>query len=243
MAPLLHNLVVSDAGSADDDVHRRANVPAWKRLTGRESRWAVSAVMVGMIAMQAGLPDALTPTGRWLLPVIELALLLVLLVLDSPRWSRQARLLRVLGLILAAVASIANGLALVMLITGLVRSYPSVEPPALLGAGAMIWLTNVIVFAVWFWELDRGGPDARARGVREHPDFCFPQMTSPELAPPGWEPAFLDYLYVSFTNATAFSPTDAMPMSRWAKSAMMLEEAISLVTAALVIARAVNVLS
>ena len=108
--------------------------------------------------------------------------------------------------------------------------------------GGAIWLTNVIVFALWYWEMDRGGPAARACGTHEYPDFLFTQMTAPELVAKDWEPAFLDYLYLSFTNATAFSPTDTLPLSRWAKMTMMFQSAVSLVTVALVVARAVNVL-
>jgi uncharacterized membrane protein len=108
--------------------------------------------------------------------------------------------------------------------------------------GAAIWATNVIVFGLWYWEFDRGGAIERAAGDRQYPDLLFPQMTSPDLAPPDWEPGFVDYLYVSFTNATAFSPTDVLPMTRWAKLTMMTQSAISVVTLALVIARAVNIL-
>jgi uncharacterized membrane protein len=100
----------------------------------------------------------------------------------------------------------------------------------------------VIAFALWYWEFDRGGPVARALAIKPYPDFEFPQMTSPELAPPSWEPMFADYFYLSFTNATAFSPTDVMPLSRWAKMLMLVQSAVSLLLAALVIARAVNIL-
>ena len=106
----------------------------------------------------------------------------------------------------------------------------------------VIWLTNVIVFGMWYWEFDRGGPAARAQATHYYPDFMFVQMTSPDMAPPDWEPRFGDYLYLSFTNATAFSPTDVMPLSRWAKGAMALQAGVSIVTVALVIARAVNIL-
>ena len=112
----------------------------------------------------------------------------------------------------------------------------------LLVTGGAIWLTNIIVFGLWYWEFDRGGPVARAHGTRPYPDFQFVQMTSPELAPPDWEPAFADYLYLAFTNASAFSPTDVMPLSRWAKLAMTLQSVISIVTVALIVARAVNIL-
>jgi uncharacterized membrane protein len=100
----------------------------------------------------------------------------------------------------------------------------------------------VIVFGLWYWEFDRGGPVARALGANPYPDFQFPQMVSPEMAPPHWEPQFADYLYLAFTNAAAFSPTDVMPLSRWAKLAMTLQSAISIVTVVLVVARAVNIL-
>ena len=108
--------------------------------------------------------------------------------------------------------------------------------------GGAIWLTNVIVFALWYWEVDRGGPAARANARKTHPDFLFAQMSSPELVDKDWEPTFVDYLFLSFTNATAFSPTDVLPLTRWAKLTMMLQSAVSLSTVALVIARAVNIL-
>ena len=96
---------------------------------------------------------------------------------------------------------------------------------------------------MWYWNLDRGGPAARAEASNRHPDLLFPQMTAPELSPPDWQPEFFDYLYLSFTNAAAFSPTDTMPLARWAKLAMMLQAMVSLGTVVLVIARAVNILN
>ena len=116
------------------------------------------------------------------------------------------------------------------------------DPVTLLLAGSGIWLTNVIVFALWYWQFDRGGPVARALGVKPYPDFLFPQQTAPDIAPPDWEAEFVDYLYLSFTNATAFSPTDVMPLSRWTKMTMLVQAAASLLIVALVVARAVNIL-
>jgi uncharacterized membrane protein len=127
-------------------------------------------------------------------------------------------------------------------VVGLVRGTLGEAAGPLLVSGGAIWLTNVIVFALWYWEFDRGGPVARAKGIKPYPDFQFVQMATPELAAPDWEPAFGDYLYLAFTNATAFSPTDVMPLSRWAKSAMALQSAVSIITGALIIARAVNIL-
>jgi uncharacterized membrane protein len=139
--------------------------------------------------------------------------------------------------------SAANAWSVVHLIIALINGSADVNRPAtLLFTGASIWLTNVIAFALWYWEFDRGGPVERARGTVKYPDLQFPQMTAPDMAPPHWEPAFADYLYVAFTNATAFSPTDTMPMSRWAKMAMTLQSAISLITMGLIVARAVNIL-
>jgi len=129
------------------------------------------------------------------------------------------------------------------LVIGLVNGTEGKSAGSLLITGGMIWLTNVIVFALWYWEFDRGGPASRANADRTYPDFQFVQMATPQLAPPDWEPAFADYLYLAFTNAAAFSPTDVMPMSRWAKMGMTLQAAISIVTVALVVARAVNILN
>ena len=106
-----------------------------------------------------------------------------------------------------------------------------------------IWITNVLVFGLWYWELDRGGPVARLEAHRRQPDFLFPQMTAPDATTPDWTPTFLDYLYTSFTNATAFSPTDTMPLTAWAKLLMMVQSLASLLTVSLVISRAVNILN
>jgi hypothetical protein len=155
---------------------------------------------------------------------------------------RHSPVLRMLGLLLIAVASLANAWSMGRLVDGLVNGTAGSTAAPLLASAANIWLTNVIIFALWYWELDRGGPVARAHAEVLEIDFLFPQMATPHVAPVDWEPRFADYLYVSFTNATAFSPTDTMPLTRWAKMAMALQSAISLVTAALVIARAVNIL-
>ena len=107
----------------------------------------------------------------------------------------------------------------------------------------LIWLTNFLLFALWYWELDRGGPGRRAAGRDQPPDFLFPQMSDDRIEPRNWRPRFIDYLYVSLTNATAFSPTDTMPLTPMAKSVMGIQSLVSLVTLGLIVARAVNVLS
>jgi hypothetical protein len=148
----------------------------------------------------------------------------------------------VLGLAMIASLGIANVVSGTRLVNDLLNTRFHGSPTHLLLTGGAIWLTNVIVFGLLYWELDRGGPVARALGTERYPDFAFVQMQNPELAPPDWSAGFVDYFYVSFTNASAFSPTDVLPLTRWAKLTMMLQSAVSLITVALVVARAVNIL-
>lgn len=216
-------------------------VPAWRRRTAGEPRWAVSAAIVGALALQATLPSSLAMPPRWVLPAVGAVLLVGLLVANPRVREPHAPALRASSLVLTAVLSLANAVSAVRLVVALGRGTATEDAPLLLRWGGAIWLTNVIVFGLWYWELDRGGAAARASGTRVHPDLLFPQMSSPELAPPDWEPRFLDYFYVAFTNATAFSPTDVLPLTRWAKMTMLLQSAVSVVTVVLVVARAVNI--
>jgi len=224
------------------DVEGRVLVPAWRQVTRGESRWAVSIAVLMAILLQAFLPDHLAPHPRWLLPILEVLLLAGLFTANPRRFERHSPNVRVASMLLIAVMSAANAWSAGRLVLGLVHGTEHATAARLLMNGGAIWLTNVVVFALWYWELDRGGPVARMLAMQPYPDFLFAQMQSPELAPPQWEPAFLDYLYLSFTNATAFSPTDVLPMSRWAKCTMMLQSSVSLATVVLVIARAVNTL-
>jgi hypothetical protein len=218
-------------------------LPAWRRRTEGEARWQVALCTAVAIALQVALPGRLVLLSpSWALPALEGAMLICLVVANPHRINRQSRALRSFSLILAAVISFANVWSLERLAAGLVSGHQHWDAGPLLITGGAIWLTNVIVFGLWYWEFDRGGPVARALGANPYPDFQFPQMVSPEMAPPHWEPQFADYLYLAFTNAAAFSPTDVMPLSRWAKLAMTLQSAISIVTVVLVVARAVNIL-
>ncbi|HWG12860.1 MAG TPA: hypothetical protein VG268_06280 [Streptosporangiaceae bacterium] len=223
---------------------RKAFVPAWRRRTKGEPRWHIVVAVTAAMFLQTPLPGRLVlfrPT--WLLPVLEVALLVGLVGLDRQyRIDRESKVLRGLSMVATGFLSAANAWSAVHLIMGLINGTEGNSAGPLLASGAVIWLTNVIVFSWWYWELDRGGPAARAHGTKQCPDFMFPQMTSPELAPPDWEPMYLDYAYLAFTNATAFSPTDVMPMTRWAKATMALQSIVSIVVVALVVARAVNVL-
>lgn len=228
----------------DSEVHALEGVvvPAWRSITRGEPRWPVSLGILAAIAMQIALPDHLAPHPRWALPALEFLLLVGLVSANPRRIDRRSGPLRAASMVLIALISAANAWSAARLVLGLVRGTEHQSAPHLLTSGGAIWLTNVIAFCLWYWELDRGGPVARAFALRPHPDFLFPQMASPELAPAHWEPAFVDYLYLSFTNATAFSPTDVLPLSAWAKLTMMLQSGVSVATVALIIARAVNIL-
>ncbi|MFE2301717.1 hypothetical protein ACFXAW_26440 [Streptomyces sp. NPDC059445] len=220
----------------------REVAPAWRRVTHGEPRWAVTAAILVAVVLQLKLPERLTLLPFGVLPALEVVLLLGLVAANPRRVEPRNKWLRSLGLALIGLISLANGWAAAELVRGLVHGGEGTNATTLLLTGGNIWLTNVIVFALWFWELDRGGPANRMMGHRQYADFLFVQMQSPESAPPDWEPAFLDYLYLSFTNSAAFSPTDVMPLSRWAKMLMMLQSTVSLVTVVLVVSRAVNIL-
>jgi uncharacterized membrane protein len=215
---------------------------AWRSVTSEEPRVQVTIAIVAAIGLMLSLPPRVANRPRWVLPGLAALLLIGVFVAKSARAERRTRALRVASLALIAVITLSNATSGGRLIVDLVRAHGIRNPTQLLLTGGAIWLTNVIAFGLWYWEFDRGGAVERAAGSRPYPDFVFPQMTSPELAPPDWEPGFVDYLYMSFTNAMAFSPTDVMPMTRWAKLTMLSQSIVSVVTLVLVIARAVNIL-
>jgi hypothetical protein len=216
--------------------------PAWARRTPGEHRWPAALAVVATIGLQLFMPAQVAPEGRYVLPALELALLVGLVAVNPFRVDRESTVLRTASLALTALVALANGWSVVLLVGDLLseRPTPAVE---LLAAGGAIWLTNVLTFGLVYWELDRGGPAARAVATRDRPDFLFAQMQSPEIAGPDWEPGFVDYAYLSFTNATAFSPTDVLPLSRWAKLTMSVQAGVSLVVVVLVVARAINALA
>jgi uncharacterized membrane protein len=229
------------------EVQREAQgvrLPAWRRRTRGELRWPVSVTVVVAIVLQILLPDQLSlhPLPAWLMPTLEGGLLVGLAVSNPVRIEHRARFVRWASLVLIFLLTSANATTAVLLVREILTGHAGSSPGPLLASGAAIWATNVIAFALWYWEFDRGGPVHRAHGTFQYLDFLFPQMTVNDLTPPDWEPYFVDYLYLSFTNATAFSPTDVMPLARWAKLTMLVQSAVSLSLAALVIARAVNIL-
>ena len=216
--------------------------PAWRKASEPESRWAASAAVAAAIVLQLTLPLDFTIRPTWAIAALESLLLLGLVVADPKGKSTASTLVRKFSLILVAVLTVTNGWSAVKLIRGLVLGMGSVKPLSLLATGGAIWATNMIAFALWYWEFDGGGPAARSSGAVEYPDFLFVQMQEPAVAAPNWRPEFVDYLYLSFTNGAAFSPTDVLPLSRRAKLTMMVQSVVSLVTVALVVARAVNIL-
>jgi uncharacterized membrane protein len=217
------------------------HLPSWLQPHPGERRLPVALVIVVLAVLQWLTPRKLTFEPRWLLPVLELVLLALLVAVNPYRINRESLAVRAVSLAVVALASFAVLWSTGRLIMLLAVGDESDEPEIVLLTGAVIWVTTVGIFALWYWELDRGGPAARANARREHSDFLFPQMTVAHLAP-NWRPSFLDYLYLAFTNATAFSPTHTLPLSHWAKLAMMLQASISFSVVVVVVARAVNVL-
>jgi uncharacterized membrane protein len=175
-------------------------------------------------------------------PVLEVVMLLILIVRDPGRIDRRSTALRRQTIVLIAIMTVGTLGGAVILLYQIVTSAKGMTADTILGRGASVWLANVIVFSLWYWELDRGGAAERAVRSGVRPSFAFPEDSMPGVAPPGWMPAYPDYLYLAFTNATAFSPTDTMPVRTWAKMTMMLQAGVSLSIAILVVARAINLL-
>jgi uncharacterized membrane protein len=220
----------------------RVLAPAWRRRTRGEPRWPSALALAVMIALQFALPERLSAGPRWALPAIEVVLIGVLIAANPGRMEHRSPVLRRIGLCLIIVASLGNAWSVLQLVLDISNGRDTGTAALLLGSGGDVWLINVLTFAVWYWEFDRGGPAQRALGSHDLPDLLFPQMATPEMAPHDWEPQFADYLYLAFTNSTAFSPTDTLPLSRWVKGVMLLQSLLSLAIAALVVAKAINAL-
>lgn len=219
----------------------RPNLPHWHRPNKGEHRFPIIIVVMIVIFLQFALPDELAMGIQHPICITEAALALLLLALSPQRIYKHHIPTRILGLLLTTIMTISNTASAGLLIGFLING-DAQDPTHLLLSGASIWITNIIIFSLWFWDLDRGGPGARAEAKNQHPGFMFPQMSDPGYAPAHWHPNFFDYLYTSFTNASAFSPTDVLPLTRWAKTLMMVQSLTSLLTVGLVVARAVNIL-
>jgi hypothetical protein len=207
-----------------------------------EPFWEAQLAVLLTIVLYVVLPAKLTVGPRWLVPTLEGALLIGLVISTPYLHHTQSPFHRRLTIGLIAIVTAANFTAEGLLINNLLDGGGNGGRELVLSAAA-IWFTNVAVFGLWFWEIDRGGPHMRTAPKSHAPDFLFPQMTAGESIERGWRPAFLDYLYVAFTNASAFSPTDAMPLTVRIKALMLIEAIASFLTVGLVAARAVNILN
>ena len=215
------------------------------QATRGEHWWPVALAIVVVAFLHVALPAKYRVNLAWVAPAVLLALLAALIVGDPGRIDRQKTWLRIGTSAVIALLTVANLLAAARLVDDILTSsklYAS-NATGLLATGGVIWATNVIAFGLWYWDLDRGGAAARAHHPQANPAFIFPEMLHTQYVPAPWVPTFADYLSLGFWTATAFSPTDISAIKPWAKLLMITEAAVSLVIAALVIARAINILA
>ncbi len=208
-----------------------------------EKRWPMAFTLLLAMVVPLVLAPRFSFGPPWAAPVVEAVLLVAIIAIDRgriDRWSAPGRALS-LGLVAVLVADAA--VVASRLVVDLVKGGPETNNPTdLLKTGFLVWFYTIIAFTFLYWVLDGGGPESRFLAPREFPELAFPAQLNPGVAPPGWRPEFFDYLYLGFTDATAFSPTDVMPLARWAKLAMTVQAVGSLMILGLVIARAVNIL-
>jgi hypothetical protein len=209
-----------------------------------EHWWPVATAIIVVAGLHVALPARYRVQPAWVVPVVLLALLAVLIAGDPGRIDRQKAWLRVVTGIVIGVVTVANLLAAVRLVVDILTGNKlfAHNPGGLLAAGGVIWATNVIAFALWYWDLDRGGAAARAHRPDRNPAFVFPEMQHTDYVAAGWVPQFADYLSLAFWTATAVSPTDISAIRPWAKLLMMLEAAGSIALAVIVIGFAINIL-
>jgi uncharacterized membrane protein len=206
--------------------------------------WPLIAIVV-VIVPQLLVPARLRVGPPAIVPVIELAVFVILLVIAAKPGPvpRSARPLVLVLFALMAVANVGAATRLVVIVlTGGAEGGAAPTASRLLVAGAMVLSTGIVTFALLYWQLDGGGPVQRQEVYPGQPDFVFPQIDAPQLSPAGWRPLFADYLYLSFTTVVAFSPTDTLPLTRRVKGLMALQSVIALSVIVVVLARVINVL-
>src|SRR5215469_13640560 len=208
-----------------------------------ESRWLVTLAVVAVFVLLALLPRRVRVFPIWVGCALVSALIAPMVALslstDKRRWLRIEGTATLVFILITGFALLHN---LQFLISQMVRGEVTLSGFTLLTSSSAVWATNVLIFSLVYWRIDRGGPEARASQATTKPDWLFPQATVPELASDGWCPSFIDYFFLAFCTATAFSPTDALPVTSRAKALMMLESVLSLVTIITVLARAINTL-
>ena len=209
-----------------------------------EHWWPVALAVLAVVGMHVALPAKYRINPPWALPAVLLVLLAILIIGDPGRIDRQKPWLRTTTSVMIGFLTLANLFSAGRLVGAIitVNKIFADNALALLATGTTVWVTNVIAFGLWYWDLDRGGAAARAHRSQADPAFVFPEMQHTEYTSADWVPRFADYLSLSFWTATAFSPSDVSAIKRWAKLLMMTEAAVSLAIGILVIARAVNIL-
>jgi hypothetical protein len=210
----------------------------------KESRWPVVIAITGIFVLLALLPDRIRVLPVWSSAAVAvwamLPLVAVSLASNRARWLKIERMAILVSFALVAAATLLN---LTVLVAFIIRRSNEVTGLALLSSSVGVWISNVLMFSLLYWQVDRGGPGPRESGEARRPDWLFPQESAPaQDLPPDWRPSFVDYLFLAFSTATAFSPTDILPLTHRAKVTMMIESSISLVTLVVVAARAINVL-
>jgi uncharacterized membrane protein len=207
-----------------------------------EPRWPMAAAVLALMGLGLVVPRDLAVVPHWVPVLFQGVLLAALIVGDPGRIDRQARWIWRASILLVGLLLVSTVASTAFLVLDIVTGAPATEVAStLLIAGGRVWIANNIAFALLYWQLDAGGPAARAHGLPRYPALAFPQLQNPDLAPPGWRPGFGDYLFLAFTNANAFSPTDTPPLAGWAKLAMECQALLSFIIVGLVIARAINV--
>ena len=209
-----------------------------------EPRWPVALTVIAVVVLHMATPGRIRLLPMWSVAFIGLAVLVPMLAVGLSRaQARWLRIERTVTLIFLMVVAVANTASLANLVDVLLNRSAGLSGQSLLASSAAVWVTNVLLFSMLYWQADRGGPDARWNKGDARQDWLFPQESAPaETVPIGWRPTFIDYLYLGFTTATAFSTTDVIPVTPRAKSLMMLESALSLISTVVVASRAINIL-
>jgi hypothetical protein len=218
-------------------------VNALEPVGREESRWPPALAILFVLFLMATLPGHVTALPVWVsylaAPAVLLPMVAVALTAGNRLWLGIERTI----IILVATVYVANTIAELADLIGAITLHPSGQNAfSLLSSSVTIWVANVLTFSLLYWQVDRGGPYGRASNLSAKPDWVFPQPATPEDLPPDWRPLFLDYLYLGYNTATAFSPTDALPLTRRAKMLMMIESTISLLTMVIILSHAINII-